>query len=128
MDHTQVSAIKASSVTLYSWQKEASDKNCKFVSLNKTVDRKTGNNPNGAKQLNTVQKLNLNDHKFLISQNIPTDLKGPKECWTRYNGQQMYFLGNVSNSVMYKECHDTVRIHVLQVFFISSVQRDFGIY
>ena len=77
MCHTAVSATQASSVTLQIWQHGAKENYCNFASFNTVVDTKTSIIQMGLNTLNLFKKMNLNDGKFLISQNTLAVLKGP---------------------------------------------------
>ena len=78
MNHIADSATQASSVALYNWQHGAKENYCIFSTFNKVVDTKTSIIQMGLSILKIGSKMNLNRYKFLISKNIPADLKGPR--------------------------------------------------
>ena len=91
MGQTVVSNTKFSSVTLNELAMKARERISTVISsFNKTVYKKTDINPNMAQILKTcLEYISLNIYKFLISQNIFADLKGPKEKYKMHYGRCM---------------------------------------
>ena len=77
-----VSAIKATSVTLYIWQKEPEENTMNLQVSIMAVVSKTDISRKIPNYFKFVKKMNLNVRSFLSSQNIFHDLKGPK---VKYN-------------------------------------------
>ena len=87
--HCTVSNTKFSSVTLNKLAMKARERISTVIScFNKTAYKKTDINRNVVQILKTcLEYLDLNIYKFLISQNIFADLKGPKEKYKLHYGR-----------------------------------------
>ena len=68
-------------------QRKPEETYCNFVNFKKAVDSKTDINQNGVQIIKNLSRIwVLTNHLFLISQNIHTDLKGPKVKYKLHYG------------------------------------------